>query len=101
MSRLLKVTLAYDGTEFYGWQVQSRGRTVQAVVEAALARMQGEPVRVEHEAPLRALPRDRQLDDPGAAAHRSPSTCHQIGTVTRLSGTPTVINAEASAGASL
>ena len=45
-SRTLKVTLAYDGTEFYGWQVQSRGRTVQAVVEAALGRMNGSAVRV-------------------------------------------------------
>jgi tRNA pseudouridine38-40 synthase len=44
--RTLKVTLAYDGTEFYGWQVQSRGRTVQAVVEAALGRMHETPVRV-------------------------------------------------------
>lgn len=44
--RNLKVTLAYDGTDFYGWQVQARGRTVQGVVEAALARMHGAPVRV-------------------------------------------------------
>ncbi len=44
--RTLKVTLAYDGTDFYGWQVQARGRTVQGVVESALARMDGAPVRV-------------------------------------------------------
>ncbi len=44
--RNLKVTLAYDGTDFYGWQVQARGRTVQGVVEGALARMHGTPVRV-------------------------------------------------------
>jgi tRNA pseudouridine38-40 synthase len=44
--RTLKATLAYDGTDFVGWQIQSRGRTVQAVVEAGLARMQGTRVRV-------------------------------------------------------
>ncbi len=44
--RTFKVTLAYDGTDFYGWQMQARGRTVQAVVEAGLGRMHGAPVRV-------------------------------------------------------
>jgi tRNA pseudouridine38-40 synthase len=44
--RNLRLTIAYDGTDFVGWQVQSAGRTVQGVVEAALGRMHGEPVRV-------------------------------------------------------
>ncbi|HET7578397.1 MAG TPA: tRNA pseudouridine(38-40) synthase TruA [Bacillales bacterium] len=35
----LKSTLAYDGTNFSGWQVQPSGRTVQGVIEAALKRM--------------------------------------------------------------
>jgi tRNA pseudouridine38-40 synthase len=34
-----KVTLAYDGTHFYGFQRQGQTRTVQAVVEAALRRL--------------------------------------------------------------
>lgn len=45
-----RVTLAYDGTDFAGWQVQSGrsgGRTVQGVLEDALARLAGEaPVAV-------------------------------------------------------
>jgi tRNA pseudouridine38-40 synthase len=44
--RNLRVTLAYDGTEFLGWQVQSRGRTVQGELEAALARLTGAHARV-------------------------------------------------------
>ena len=40
------LTLAYDGTDFAGWQVQSAQRTVQGVLEAALARMLDRPVRV-------------------------------------------------------
>jgi tRNA pseudouridine38-40 synthase len=46
---LYRVTLAYDGTEFRGWQVQREGagRTVQGVLEAALRRLSGgEAVRV-------------------------------------------------------
>ena len=39
---LFRVTLAYDGTEFLGWQSQGRrgdARTVQGVLEAALGRL--------------------------------------------------------------
>jgi tRNA pseudouridine38-40 synthase len=42
----LKVTLAYDGTDFVGWQQQSKGRTVQGVVEAAISKMHKKPVSV-------------------------------------------------------
>jgi len=42
----LKLTLEYDGSEFVGWQVQPNGRSVQAVLEEAIARLCGEPVRV-------------------------------------------------------
>ena len=42
----LKLTLEYDGTAFVGWQVQPNGPSVQAAVEAAIARLCGEPVRI-------------------------------------------------------
>ena len=45
-TRTIRLTLAYDGTDFYGWQVQQTGRTVQGVLQAALERMHGHPVRV-------------------------------------------------------
>jgi len=41
--RTLRLDLAFDGTEFLGWQRQAGGRTVQAEVEAALARVLGAP----------------------------------------------------------
>lgn len=44
--RLLRAVLAYDGTDFAGWQRQPRQRTVQQVVEDALERLLGHPVRV-------------------------------------------------------
>ena len=44
--RNIKLTLAYDGTDFLGWQVQKKGRTVQGVMEEGLARMHGHPVHV-------------------------------------------------------
>jgi tRNA pseudouridine38-40 synthase len=36
LARTLKLTLAYDGTEFSGWQRQAKARTVQAVLEDTL-----------------------------------------------------------------
>lgn len=45
-TRNIKLTLAYDGTDFYGWQVQQTGRTVQGVMQAALERMHGHAVRI-------------------------------------------------------
>ena len=45
-SRNLKLTIAYDGTDFVGWQVQRTGRTVQGAIQDALERMHGFPVTV-------------------------------------------------------
>jgi tRNA pseudouridine38-40 synthase len=44
--RTLKLTLAYDGTRFVGWQRQAAGESVQGVLEEALARFEGAPVTV-------------------------------------------------------
>ena len=44
--RLVKAVLAYDGTPFKGWQVQPNGTTVQAVLEKALHKIHGRPVKV-------------------------------------------------------
>ena len=41
----VRLTVAYDGTDFCGWQRQKSERTVQQVVEEALQRMLGAPVR--------------------------------------------------------
>ena len=42
-----KATVAYDGTEFAGWQVQDNQRTVQGEIEAALSRIANQPIRVQ------------------------------------------------------
>jgi tRNA pseudouridine38-40 synthase len=42
----VRATLAYDGTDFAGFQWQTRGRTVQGVLEAAVARIGQAGVRV-------------------------------------------------------
>ena len=63
----VKLTLAYDGTDFAGWQVQREQRTVQGVVEAALGRMLEAPVRVR-------------------AAGRTDSGVHALGQVANFTG---------------
>jgi tRNA pseudouridine38-40 synthase len=43
--RTIKLIIAYDGTDFLGWQRQAgRARTAQAVLESALEKMHGHPV---------------------------------------------------------
>jgi tRNA pseudouridine38-40 synthase len=44
--RILKLTLAYDGTRFVGWQRQADGESIQGLLEDALARFEGAPVTV-------------------------------------------------------
>ena len=44
--RNIRLTLSYDGTHFNGWQIQAAGRTVQGVLEAALAEIHGARVPV-------------------------------------------------------
>lgn len=44
--RNLKMTLAYDGTKYVGWQVQANGLGIQEVVERAIKRLTGEEVRL-------------------------------------------------------
>ena len=42
----VKITVAYDGTDFVGWQVQDNGRSVQSEIEKAVFKITGEKVRV-------------------------------------------------------
>jgi tRNA pseudouridine38-40 synthase len=42
--RNLKLVLAYDGTDFSGWQVQPRAETIQGALASAIGRVTGEKV---------------------------------------------------------
>ena len=44
--RTFKLTLAYDGTDYVGWQRQASGASIQGCLEAALADMEGASVTV-------------------------------------------------------
>jgi tRNA pseudouridine38-40 synthase len=43
--RSIKLTLAYDGTAYAGWQVQPEEKTVQEVLERAIEKVTGQRVR--------------------------------------------------------
>ncbi len=44
--RRIKITLAYDGGEFHGWQIQPELPTIQGLLEQILSGMEGSPVHV-------------------------------------------------------
>jgi tRNA pseudouridine38-40 synthase len=44
--RSLRMTIAYDGTRFAGWQRQTEGRTVQGEMERTLKQVTGEQITV-------------------------------------------------------
>lgn len=46
MIRSFKMTVAYDGTQYAGWQVQLRRQTIQAMLEKAIAQVCRQRVRV-------------------------------------------------------
>jgi tRNA pseudouridine38-40 synthase len=44
--RTIKLTLAYDGTGYVGWQRQASGESIQGLLEDALSTIDGRPVTV-------------------------------------------------------
>ncbi len=44
--RRIKIELAYDGTEFHGWQVQPGLPTIQGTLELVISEIEGAPVQV-------------------------------------------------------
>jgi tRNA pseudouridine38-40 synthase len=65
MARNLKITLAYDGFDFHGWQVQPDLVTVQGLMSAALERVTGE----------RILPQGSGRTDAGVHALAQVASC--------------------------
>ncbi len=45
--RNIKLTLAYDGTDYHGWQVQPHQVTIQAELQRVLGEIEGQPVHVD------------------------------------------------------
>jgi tRNA pseudouridine38-40 synthase len=65
MARTLKITLAYDGFDFHGWQVQPGLVTVQGLLSSALERVTGEY----------ALPQGSGRTDAGVHALAQVASC--------------------------
>jgi tRNA pseudouridine38-40 synthase len=76
--RNLKITLAYDGTRFVGWQRQAEGDSVQGLLEDALARFEGARVTVHG-----AGRTDAGVHAHGQVASVQVTFGHDIATLTR------------------
>ena len=76
--RTLKITLAYDGTRFVGWQRQADGESIQGLLEDALARFEGGPVTAHG-----AGRTDAGVHALGQIASARVSFTHDAGTLTR------------------
>ena len=65
----LKLTIAYDGRPFGGWQIQPNADTIQAWIERALAEVAKEPIRLHGsgrtDAGVHALAQSAHFDPPG------------------------------------
>ena len=46
MTRRVKLTVAYDGTAYHGWQVQPEGDTIQEELEKHLSALLGEEIHI-------------------------------------------------------
>jgi tRNA pseudouridine38-40 synthase len=77
-ARTLRLTLAYDGTDLCGWQVQPGLPTVQGLIAGACERILGSPTKVvgasRTDAGVHALRQEASLTtrssiDPGALGH--------------------------------
>jgi len=72
----IKLIIAYDGTDFSGWQHQANARSVQCVVEAALAKIVGERRPVQGagrtDSGVHALGQCAHVDIPEPLASRVP-----------------------------
>ena len=42
----VKLTIAYDGTNYCGWQIQPNGITIEEVINKALQKLTGDPILV-------------------------------------------------------
>jgi tRNA pseudouridine38-40 synthase len=45
--RRIKITLAYDGTEYHGWQVQPALPTIQGTLQDVLGEIESQPVHID------------------------------------------------------
>jgi len=69
----IRLTVAYVGTRYQGWQVQERGATIQGTLEEKLTRICEEPVRVHGsgrtDSGVHALGQVAHFDAPDSKAH--------------------------------
>ena len=61
--RRIRTTIAYDGTDFHGWQVQPGLPTIQAVLESVVSEIEGHAVHAVSYTHLDVYKRQRYSRD--------------------------------------
>jgi len=77
-TRHFKLTVAYDGTQYGGWQLQPNGTTIQEVLESALTKIAGRAVRIHGSGRT-----DAGVHARGQVANCSFHTQHKVATLLR------------------
>ena len=81
----IKLTVAYDGTNYCGWQIQNNAKTVQGSLENALSTLLGQPVSVtgagRTDTEVNAINYIAHFDSPDEVSMNAEQLCYKLNAI--------------------